>query len=98
MARDCAQIAARVQRSRRKQLRIQAHRRRAKHQAPNRKFQRSSRIETPKTKLQTPKNSQVPSSKPRPALRAWSFSGVWCLVFDVWSLGLGGSLELGVWN
>src|SRR5216110_1257017 len=49
-----------------------------------------SGIETPNTKLQTPKKSQVPSSKPRPALRAWNLElgaslvfGVWCLVvFD----------------
>src|SRR6266568_3276717 len=43
-------------------------------------------IETPKTKLNTPKKSQVPSSKPRPALRAWNWElgaslGVWSLVF-----------------
>ena len=38
-------------------------------------------IETPKTKLQTPKKSQVPGSKPQPALRAWN-------------LELGGSLVL----
>src|SRR5947207_4957437 len=46
--------------------------RQAKHQAPNPKLQRSSGIETPKTKIQTPKKSQVPSSKPLPALRAWN--------------------------
>src|SRR6266498_137303 len=53
-------------------------------QVPNTKHQ------TPNTKHQTPKKSQIPSSKPRPALRAWnlglgawSFSGVWCLVFGV---------------
>src|SRR5436305_1540081 len=63
--------------------------RRANHQAPNPKLQKSPGIETPKTKLQTPKKSQVQSSKPQPALRAWSFSGVWCLVFETWSLELG---------
>jgi hypothetical protein len=64
----------------------------------NPKLQRSSGIETPKTKLQTPKKSQVQSSKPRPALRAWNLELLWCLVFSVWSLELGASLELGVWN
>src|SRR6266540_3786345 len=56
------------------------------HQIPNTKLQRNPGIEAPKTKLQTPKKSQVPNSKPQAALRAWnlelgawSFSGVWCL-------------------
>src|SRR5437773_6207073 len=72
--------------------------RRAKHQAPSTKLQRNPGIETPKTKLQTPKKSQVPSSKPRPALRAWSLELLWSLELGVWCLGLGASLELGVWN
>src|SRR6266496_2745 len=72
--------------------------RRAKHQAPTPKLQRNPGIETPKTKLQTPKKSQVPSSKPRPALRAWSLELLWSLELGVWCLGLGASLELGVWN
>src|SRR5206468_4297846 len=71
--------------------------RRAKHQAPNPKLQRCSGIKTPKTKLQTPKKSQVPSSKPRPALRAWSMELLWSLELGVWCLGPGASLELGVW-
>src|SRR5881628_975263 len=71
---------------------------RRKHPIPNTKLQRNPGIETPKTKLQTPKKSQVPSSKPWPALRAWNLElgaslvfGAWCLellwtsVFDVWS-------------
>ena len=45
---------------------------RSKHQIPNTKLQIKPAIETPKTKLQTPKKSQVPSSKPRHALRAWN--------------------------
>jgi hypothetical protein len=73
-------------------------RRRAKHQAPNPKLQRNPGIETPKTKLQTPKKSQVPSSKPQHALRAWSLELLWSLEFGVWCLGPGASLELGVWN
>src|SRR6266496_522808 len=61
----------------------------AKHQAPNPKLQRSPGIETPKTKLQTPKKSQVPSSKPRPALRASNLElGTWCF-FGAWSLEFG---------
>src|SRR6185369_6515505 len=59
-------------------------------QTPNPKLQRNPGIETPKTKLQTPKKSQDPSSKPRPALRAWNLelgaslvSGAWCLVFGI---------------
>src|SRR5438128_3464137 len=70
---------------------------RTKHQIPNTKLQKNPGIETPKTKLQTPRKSQVPSSKP-PALRAWSFSGAWCLVFGVWNLELLWSLEFGVWS
>jgi hypothetical protein len=52
------------------------------HQTPN------PGIETPKTKLQTPKKSQVPNSKEIPssklqtAARAWSLElGVWCLEY-----------------
>src|SRR6266511_6007436 len=51
--------------------------------------------ETPKTKLQTPKKFQVPSSKPRHALRDWNLElgvslvfGAWSLVFGTWSLEL----------
>src|SRR5258705_13759678 len=55
-------------------------------------------IETPKTKIQTPKKSQVPSSKPLPALRAWNLELGASLVFGAWWLGPGASLELGVWN
>src|SRR5207249_613355 len=58
--------------------------RRTKHQIPNCKLQRNPGIEKPKTKIQTPKKSQVPNSKPRPELRAWN-------------LELGASLVLGVW-
>src|SRR5207247_2635268 len=72
--------------------------RRAKHQAPNPKHQSSSRIETPKTKLQTPKKSQVPSSKPRPAPRACSLELLWSLELGVWCLGPGASLEFGIWS
>src|SRR5205809_3754281 len=68
----------------------------AKHQAPSTKLQRNPGIETPKTKLQTPKKSQVPSSKPRPALRAWNLElgaslvlGAWCLEFGLWCLVFG---------
>src|SRR2546427_3403277 len=67
-----------------------------KHQIPNTKLQRNPGIETPKTKLQTPKKSQVPSSKPRPALRAWNLElgaslvlGAWCLEFGLWCLVFG---------
>src|SRR5439155_11080102 len=73
-------------------------RRWAKHQAPSSKLQRNPGIEKPKTKLQTPKKSQIPSSKPRPALRAWSLELLWSLELGVWCLGPGASLELGAWN
>jgi hypothetical protein len=69
--------------------------RNTKHQTP--KLQRNPGIETPKTKLQTPKKSQVPSSNPLPALRASLEFGAWCLVlgtwcfFGVWNLELGSS-------
>ena len=46
-------------------------------------------MKAPQTKIQTPKNSQVPSSKAaslRPVLEfgAWDFSGAWCLGFGIW--------------
>src|SRR6266699_4487115 len=69
-----------------------------KHQIPNTELQRSPGIETPKTKLQTPKKSQVPSSKPRPALRASNLELLWCLVFGAWDLVLLWSLEFGIWS
>src|SRR5437667_5398988 len=59
-----------------------------KFQTPSSKLQRNPGIETPKTKLQTPRKSQVPSSKPRPALRAWNLELEAFLVFGVWCLGL----------
>src|SRR5438034_10341907 len=76
-----------------------------KHQIPKTKLQRNPGIETLKTKLQTPKKSQVPSSKPRPALRARNLElgaslvlGAWCLVFGVWCLVFGvWSLVFGLW-
>src|SRR2546425_3831907 len=71
---------------------------RTKHQIPNTKPQTNPGIETPKTKLQTPKKSQVPSSKPRPALRAWSLELLWSLELGVWCLGPGACLEFGVWS
>jgi len=50
------------------------------------------RKKIPNAKLQTPNKSQVQSSKPRPALRAWSLElGFWC--FDS-----GISLEAGAWD
>src|SRR5207247_9103853 len=79
--------------------------RRAKHQAPNTthqtpntKLQRNPAIETPKTKLQTPKKSQVQSSKRRPSPRACSLELLWSLELGVWCLGPGASMELGIWN
>src|SRR5438034_10017936 len=74
--------------------------RRAKHQAPNTKLQRNPGIETPKTKLQTPKKSEVqaPNRGPRFELGAWSFSGVWSLVFGGWDLVLLWSLGFGIWS
>src|SRR5437762_5562551 len=52
-----------------------------------------SGIETPNTKLQTPKKSQVPSSKTRPALRAWNLELGASLVFGAWCLGFGVSFS-----
>src|SRR5258708_31360483 len=67
-----------------------------KPQIPNTRLQRNPGIETPKTKLQTPNKSQVPSSKPRPALRAWNLElgaslvfGAWCLELGLWCLVFG---------
>src|SRR5437762_11995513 len=58
-----------------------------KFQIPSSKLQRNPGIETPKTKLQTPKKSQVPSCKPRLALRAWNLELGAFLVFGAWCLG-----------
>src|SRR5437867_11062904 len=73
-----------------------------KFQTPSSKLQRNPGIETPKTKLQTPKKSQVPSSKPWPALRAWNLElgaslvfGAWCLVVGTWCFFGAWSLEFG---
>src|SRR5437773_8028054 len=71
---------------------------RRKHPIPNTKLQRNPGIKTPKTKLQTPKKSQVPSSKPRPAFRAWNLELGASLVFGVWCFDSGISLELGFWD
>src|SRR6185503_13135411 len=71
---------------------------RTKNQAPNPKLQRNPGIETPKTKLQTPKKTQVPSSKPWPALRAFSLELLWSLELGVWDLVLLWSLEFGIWS
>src|SRR6185503_19244117 len=45
-----------------------------------------------------PKKSQVSSSKPRPALRAWSFGLLWSLELGVWDLVFLWSLEFGIWS
>src|SRR6059036_429976 len=41
---------------------------------------------------------QAPNRSPRFELGAWSFSGVWSLVFGVWDLVLLWSLEFGIWS
>src|SRR5712691_5169826 len=69
-----------------------------KFQIPSSKFQRNPGIETPKTKLQTPKKSQAPSSKPWPALRAWNLELGASLVFGAWEVGLLWTLVFGVWS
>src|SRR5439155_18817466 len=69
-----------------------------KFQIPSSKLQRNPGIETPKTKLQTPKKSQVPSSKPWPALRAWNLELGASLVFGAWELGLLWTSVFGVWS
>src|SRR6266487_4144305 len=64
-------------------------------QIPNSKLQRNTRSQTPNTKLQTPEKLQATSSRRGPRFGAWSFFGVWTLVFGVsipgflWSLGFG---------
>jgi len=47
------------------------------------------RMKTPKTKLQTPKKLQIPSSNMAVSRRslgfaAWDFFGAWCLGFGIW--------------
>src|SRR6266550_3268675 len=54
--------------------------------------------QAPKPKLQTPKKSQVPSSKPRPALRASNLELGASLVFGVWCLELGTWCFFGAWS
>jgi len=53
-------------------------------------------MKTPNTKLQTPKESQGSNLNPAGdvgalELEIWSFSGVWCLVFGVSFVALGGA-------
>src|SRR5258708_18604267 len=71
-----------------------------KPQIPNTRLQRNPGIETPKTKLQTLNKFQVPSSKPRPALRAWSLElgASLELEFGVWDLEFLWSLVFGIWS
>src|SRR5206468_3516876 len=57
----------------------------SKHQKPSSKHQRNPKF-------------QAPNRSPRLELGAWSFSGVWSLVFGVWDLVLLWSLEFGIWS
>ena len=57
----------------------------SKHQKPNSKHQRNPKF-------------QALNRGQRFELGAWSFSGVWSLVFGVWDLVLLWSLEFGIWS
>src|SRR5438034_11476453 len=57
----------------------------SKHQKPSSKHQRNPKF-------------KAPNGGPRLELVAWSFSGVWSLVFGVWDLVLLWSLEFGIWS
>src|SRR5437016_2055931 len=50
------------------------------------------------TENQAPNTKEIPSSKLQTAARAPSLELLWSLVFGVWCLEPGASLELGVWN
>src|SRR5438876_11595261 len=55
-----------------------------------------SKHQKPSTKHQRNPKFQPPNRGPRFDLGAWSFSGVWSLVFGVWDLELLWSLVFGV--
>jgi hypothetical protein len=70
-------------------------------QIANSKLQRSTKSQTPNTKLQTPEKLQARSAGRGLELGTWDFFGVWSLVFSVfrfrdfsgaWGLVLGVSL------
>src|SRR6266536_943902 len=69
----------------------------------NTKFQTPGSREIPESKHQKPSSKhqinpkfQAPNRSPRFELETRSFSGVWSMVFAVWSLGLGACLVFGV--
>src|SRR5882724_12033909 len=63
-------------------------------QIPNSKLPRSTKSQTPNTKLQTPEKLQARSAGRGLELGTWDFFGVWSLVFGVSIPGFLWSLEL----
>jgi hypothetical protein len=59
------------------------------------------KFKTPKSKHQTSKKHQAPNSNPECAaarcLGVWDLEFIWCLVFDVWYLGMTVQLTLFNW-
>src|SRR3989442_10364903 len=72
--------------------------RNTKHQIPSSREVPESKHQKPSSKHQRNPKSQAPNRGPRFELGTWSLELLWCLVFGVWSSGLGASLELGAWN
>ena len=65
---------------------------------PKHKTQVLEKSRNRNTKNQAPNTKEIPSSKLQTAARASSLELLWSLVFGVWCLEPGASLELGVWN
>src|SRR6185503_13094650 len=72
--------------------------RNTKHQTPSSREIPESKHQKPSSKHQRNPKFQAPNRGPRFELGAWSFSGVWNLVFGVWDLELLWSLEFGIWS
>src|SRR6266404_3381479 len=72
--------------------------RNTKHQTPSSREIPESKHQKPSSKHQRNPKFQAPNRGTRFELGAWSFSGVWSLVFRVWDLVLRWSFEFGIWS
>src|SRR6266496_3121313 len=74
-------------------------------ETPSTKPRAPEKFRNRNTKHQDPNTKEIPSSKLQTAARAsslelgaWSFSGVWSLVFGAWCLVVGTSCFFGAWS
>src|SRR5439155_17818581 len=74
--------------------------RQLKLQTPNSKLQTPKKLQVQRSKHQTPEKLQAPSSKSKrgPRFGAWNLGFLWCLELGFWCFDSGISLELGVWD